>query len=164
YNSLYGTKWGTVDIAPLFSNGAHLDSQDNWTSSFSGYIRITEAGVYNFSVLHDDGFFFKLHGANAPALELSRDFLNPRDALGFSSNLQLEVGLYSFELGAYNRLEAGVVELSWSSNGGGLSRIPTTNLVAFDDVTAVPEPYTWAMLLAGLMALGLVTTRSRLRR
>jgi len=163
YKSTYDTTWTPVDIAPLFSSGVPLGSQDNWTSSFSGYIRVTEAGTYNFSVLHDDGFYFKLRGANAPALELSHDFLNPRDALGFSNNLQLGVGLYSFELGAYDRLQAGVVELSWSRDGGVLSRIPKANLLAFGDVTPVPEPGTWVMLLAGLMALGLVTSRGRLR-
>lgn len=163
YNSLYGATWGTVDIAPLFGN-AQLGSQDNWTSSFSGYIRISEAGLYNFSVLHDDGFYFKLRGADGTPLELSNDFLNPRDALGFASNLQLGVGLYSFELGAYDRLEAGVVELSWSQNGGDWSRIPTSHLVAYGDVTPVPEPGTWALLLAGLVAVGSMASRRRLRR
>jgi hypothetical protein len=162
YNSLYGATWGTVDVAPLFG-GAQAGSQDNWTSSFSGYIRISEAGIYNFSVLHDDGFYFKLHGAEASPLELSNDFLNPRDALGFASNLQLGVGLYSFELGAYDRLEAGVVELSWSRNGGDWSRVPIAHLVAYGDVTPVPEPGTWALLLAGLAAVGSVASRRRLR-
>ena len=160
YNSLYGTTWGTVDLAPLFTD---TDSQDNWTSSFGGYIRISEAGIYNFSVLHDDGFFFKLRGADASQLELSNDFLNPRDALGFASNLQLGVGLYAFELGAYDRLEAGVVELSWSRGDGDWSRIPTSHLVANDDVTQVPEPGTWSLVLVGLMALASMASRRRLR-
>lgn len=161
YNSLYGATWGTVDLAPLFTGAG---SQDNWTSSFSGYIRISEAGIYNFSVLHDDGFFFKLRGANDSALELSNDFLNPRDALGFASNLQLDVGLYAFDLGAYDRIEAGVVELSWSRGDGEWSRIPTSHLVAYGDANRVPEPGTWALLLAGLMALRSVASRRRLRR
>lgn len=160
YNSEYETKWGTVDLAPLFIGAG---SQDNWTSSFGGYIRISEAGIYNFSVLHDDGFFFKLRGADASTLELSNDFLNPRDALGFDSNLLLDVGLYAFELGAYDRLEAGVVALSWSRGDGGWSRIPTSHLVAFDEATPVPEPGTWALVLAGLMALGSMASRHRLR-
>lgn len=160
YNSLYGATWGTVDLAPLFTGAG---SQDNWTSSFSGYIRISEAGIYNFSVLHDDGFFFKLRGADASPLELSNDFLNPRDALGFSNNLLLGVGLYAFELGAYDRIEAGVVELSWSRGDGDWSRIPTSHLVAYGDVTQVPEPGTWALVLAGLMALGSMASRRRRR-
>lgn len=158
YNSMYGATWGTVDVAPLFTGAG---GQDNWSSSFSGYIRISEAGLYNFSVLHDDGFFFKLQGAGASALELSNDYLNPRDALGFASNLQLGVGLYSFELGAYDRLEAGVVELSWARNGGDWTRVPTGHLVAFGEVTPVPEPGTWAMLLTGLLALASLASRRR---
>jgi hypothetical protein len=163
FNSTHGSIWGTVDIPKLFDPGSGASTQDNWTSSFSGYIRISEAGIYNFSVLHDDGFYFKLLGAGDTSLELRNDFLNSRDALGFASNLQLGVGLYSFELGAYDRLEAGVVELSWSRGDDRWSRIPTAHLVADRDVTAVPEPGTWAMLLAGLMALGSMTWRRRLR-
>lgn len=164
YNNLYGATWGTVPVAPLFGGVSLPASQDNWSSSFGGYIRISEAGLYNFSVLHDDGFHFKLRGAAAPALELSNDYLNPRDALGFANDLQLGVGLYSFELGAYDRLESGVVELSWSRNGGGWSRVPTAHLVAPGDVTPVPEPGTWALLLAGLLALSSLAGRRSRRR
>lgn len=160
YNDLYGATWGTVDLAPLFSGPS---SQDNWTSSFGGYIRITEAGLYNFSVLHDDGFFFKLHGAGGSTLALSNDFLNPRDSLGFGSNLQLSAGLYSFELGAYDRLEAGVVELSWSRDGGDWTRVPTAHLVAYDAVVAVPEPGSWGLMALGLLAVGAYAARRRRR-
>jgi hypothetical protein len=165
YNAMYGASWGTVALAPVFEGAGAPASQDNWTASFSGYIRISEAGLYNFSVLHDDGFFFKLQGAGAPALELSNDYLNSRDALGFASNLQLGVGLYSFELGAYDRLETGVVELSWARNGGDFTRVPTSHLVAYGEITPVPEPGTWAMLLTGLLALSSLAARRRnLRR
>lgn len=151
YNADYGATWGTVNLAPLFTPG--VGSQDNWTASFSGYIRITQAGEYNFSVLHDDGFFFKLGGAAGQTLSLSNDYLNPRDALGFAANLQLDVGLYAFELGAYDRLEAGVVELSWRQGHGAWTPVPTPNLVAYGDITPVPEPASWALLLAGGAAL-----------
>jgi hypothetical protein len=163
YNRMYAEKWGTVDIAPLFSAAGARASQDNWTASFGGYIRISEAGLYNFSVLHDDGFYFKLRGGDSTTLELSDDYLNPRDALGFASDLALGVGLYSFELGAYDRLEAGVVELSWARDGGRWSRVPSGNLVAFGEATAVPEPGSWSLLLAGLLALASTTSARRLR-
>lgn len=158
YNALYGATWGSVDRAPLFGG---VGSQDNWTASFNGYIRITEAGVYNFSVLHDDGFFFKLHG-DGSTLELSHDFLNARDRLGFSDNLQLGVGLYAFELGAYDRIEAGVVQLAWSRDGGDWATVPTEHLVA-NPVVAVPEPGSWALMAAGLLAVGAVSARRRRR-
>lgn len=161
YNGMYGATWGSVDIAPLFGGG----SQDNWTSRFAGYIRIGEAGLYNFSVLHDDGFYFKLHGAGGSVLGLSSDFLNPREVLGFASDLQLDVGLYAFELGAYDRLEAGVVELSWSRGGDARwSRVPSAHLLAFDDATPVPAPGTAALLLAALLALGATSAGRRCPR
>ena len=158
YNSAHGATWGTVGLAPLFSGAG---SQDNWTSSFSGYIRITDDGLYNFGVRYDDGFFFKLHGAGS-TLELSTDLLNPRDRLGFGQDLLLSAGLYAFELGAYERLEAGVVELSWSRDGGDWARVPTANLVASDAAAAVPEPATFALVAA---SLGLLAgSRARRKR
>lgn len=151
YNGQHGPTWGTVGLAPLFGAGF---GQDNWTSFFSGYIRITQAGLYNFSVLHDDGFFFTLGGLGQ-TLAIANDFLNPRDRVGFASDLLLGAGLYSFTLGAYDRLEAGVVELAWSRQGGEWTPVPTENLVA----QPVPLPATAWLLAGGLLALGVVRRR-----
>lgn len=162
YNSLYGPTWGEVAMAPLFAPSGPSAGQDNWTARFGGYIRITEAGTYNFSVLHDDGFYFNLGGAS-DTLSLENDFLNPRERLGFDSNLQLAEGLYSFELGAYDRIEAGVVELSWSRDGSTWSVVPIENLVNPGEVMPVPEPSTWALMFGGLFAVGSITKRRRNR-
>jgi hypothetical protein len=154
YNAEHGATWGTVGLAPLFATpGA---SQDNWTSFFSGYIRITQAGLYNFSVLHDDGFFFTLGGLGQ-TLAIENDFVNPRDRVGFASDLLLGVGLYAFTLGAYDRLEAGVVELAWARDGGDWTPVPTENLVA----QPVPAPATAWLLAGGLLALRAGTARRR---
>lgn len=160
YNALYGPTWGEVAMAPLFAPNGPSAGQNNWTSRFAGYIRITEAGTYNFSVLHDDGFFFTLGGAS-DTLSLANDFLNPRERLGFDTNLQLGVGLYSFELGAFDRIEAGVVELSWSRGGSAWSVVPIENLIRPDEVMPVPEPSTWALMFGGLLAIGSVASRRR---
>jgi hypothetical protein len=152
YNTEHGPTWGVVGLAPLFGAGF---GQDNWTSFFSGYIRIAEAGLYNFSVLHDDGFFFTLGGLGQ-TLAIANDFLNPRERVGFASDLLLGVGLYAFTLGAYDRLEAGVVELAWSREGGDWTPVPTENLVA-----QVPLPATGWLLAGGLLALGAAQRRRR---
>ena len=90
---------------------------------------------------------------------MSNDYLNPRNRMSFADTLQLGVGLYAFELGAYEHLEAGVVELSWARNGGQYTRVPTSHLLSGAEVTPVPEPGTWALLLAGLAAMGAVGRR-----
>ena len=162
YNATHGATWGAAELAPLFTGPTALPDQENWTSRFNGYIRISEAGLYNFGVLHDDGFFFDLIGANGTKLSLSNDFLNPPDRKGFADGLQLDVGLYSFELGAYEHLEAGVVELSWMREGGEWSRVPGSHLVSASEISAVPEPGSWALALSGLILMGAFKTKRRL--
>ena len=161
FSDLYADSWGEVALAPLFGPEGAASSQDNWASRFSGYIRIAEAGTYNFGVLHDDGFFFTLRGAGGQVARIDNDFLNPRNRMGFSDGLELQTGLYSFELGAYERLEVGVVELSWSRDAGNWTRLPTGHLVGFGEVTPVPEPGTWALLLTGLLTLLAQASRRR---
>ena len=123
--------------------------QDNWAVRFSGYIAITDPGLYNFSVLYDDGFSFSLFGAGG-SLSLIKDGLNPRDRLGFGSDLDLLPGLYGFQLTAWERLEAGVVSLDWLRPGGEWQPIPVSHLFS-----SVPVPTTVWLLLPGLAALAL---------
>ena len=163
YNNVHGAALGSVDLAPLFGTGSN-SSQDNWTARFYGYIRITEAGLYNFGVLHDDGFFFDLLGAAGQQASISSDFLNPPNRVSFADGLLLDAGLYAFELGAYEHLEAGVVELSWMRDGSAWSRVPMDHLVAIGDAAAVPEPASGLLLAGGLLAMGAATRSSRLRR
>ncbi|MBG6080538.1 PEP-CTERM domain protein [Rubrivivax gelatinosus] len=158
YNSHYSSQWGTTTAVPLADSGVcGDDANGNWTSHFEGYIRITEAGLYNFSVLYDDGFFFRLLGLDG-ALEIGKDFLNPRDRLGFDDNLFLTPGLYGFELGSWNRLQAGVVDLRYSYEGGSWTLVDPQNLLP---TSAVPEPSTLALLLPALAMLGLGRTFGR---
>ena len=105
-----------------------------------------------------------LEDAAGQTLALSDDYLNPRDRLGFATDLLLDVGLYAFALGAYDRLEAGVVELDWSRDGAPWTPVPTSALVAAGDVVAVPEPSTAALLAAGLLALAWLGRRRRSSR
>ena len=176
YNSRYSFTWGTAQGVPLTISGGIPASGcpiarpgvvaqnvagnlDNWTSRYTGYIRIAEAGLYNFSVLYDDGFFFDLYGANGQRQSIAQDFLNPRDRLGFANDFLLTPGLYQYELGAWDRLEAGVIDLRWARNGStDWEVIPTEFLVA---QIPVPGP----LALAGLAAMiaGAGTWRRRRR-
>lgn len=161
YNECYSATWGAAQLVPFFTapasplgecNNAEAGdaAQQNWTARYSGFIRITDPGEYNFSVLHDDGFFFRLIGAAGEELGIGRDYLNPRDRIGFGQNLSLSQGLYGFELGAWNRLGAGVVDLRWTAacgTGCDWTLVPTENLVA---AGRVPEPAPWALFAAAL--------------
>lgn len=158
YNECYAGTWGLASLSPFFTNTvtgadcedakAGVPSQQNWVTHFSGLIRITNPGAYNFSVLYDDGFFFRLVGADGQALDIGQDFLNPRQREGFDNDLLLSAGLYGFELGSWNRLGAGVVDLRWSREGGQWELVPVDNLARL--AQAVPEPPVLALLAAAL--------------
>ncbi len=160
----WSATWGPAELAPLFhGEGQGARAQDNWASSFWGYIAIPTHGFYNFGVLFDDGFRFTLMGAGGSSLQIAQDGLNPRERLGFASDLLLDPGLYAFNLDAYERLEAGVVQLSWwTPSASEWSVIPTSNLytglparAATPGARAVPEPPVPALLMVGLAAFGL---------
>lgn len=166
YNTCHSSLWGNATPVPFPQTEVGSDpdcgnaegadpSQDNWTASFAGYIRIVDAGAYNFSVLNDDGFFFSLIGAGGATQSIGRDFLNPRERNGFGTFFDLEPGLYGFELGAWNRRGAGVVDLRWlqGETDDTWELVPVTELLTRN---AVPEPSTALLLLAaaGLFVAG----------
>lgn len=151
----WGTDWSAPQLAPVFGNGAG-NSQDNWASSFWGYIAITAPGAYNFGVLYDDGFRFSLFGAGGSSQSLQVDGLNARDRLGFAEDLLLSPGLYAYQLDAYDRLEAGVVQLAWSTpSSGDWTVVSQSHLFT----SPVPEPSVSLLMLAGLAAVGLSRSR-----
>jgi PEP-CTERM motif len=150
YNFDWGPTWGFSPLSPLWRDGETY--QDNWVGVFSGYIYIPEPDSYNFGVLFDDGFHFDLFGGNGQSLGIEKDGLNPRERIGFSENLDLAAGMYGYRLIAYNRLEAGVVDLSWIREGRDWQVIPKENLFTKIPPTDVPEPSTAALL--GLVLVG----------
>lgn len=155
YNLSHSNSWGLAKPlpAPLSDSGACRSGDDadhgNWVAQFEGFIRITDAGRYNFSVLYDDGFFLRLVGEGGSSVEIGRDFLNARDRLGFDQDLALLPGLYGFELGVWNRLQAGVVDLRVSRDGGRQwDLVDPLNLLP---TSAVPLSPTWMLVLMGIL-------------
>ena len=165
YNECYAGTWGAAALLPFFTEmvtgedcgnaEAGAPEQQNWAARFTGFIRVTDPGIYNFSVLYDDGFFFRLIGEGHQSLGMEQDFLNPRDRRGLVDNLELSAGLYGFELGSWNRLGAGVVDLRWSRGDDNWTLVPTENLAR-----PVSEPAAPALLAMGVLA-ALATRRRR---
>lgn len=155
YNSTYAQQWGAASLLPFFGAGGMPADQENWTAHFTGFIRVVEAGIYDFSVLNDDGFLLSIVGAGGARVEAERDFLNARDRNGFGHGLELDVGLYGFELGQWNRLETGVVDLRWSRGGrDDWALVPTAHLLTTVlPAQAVPEPGSTLLVGAALAAL-----------
>jgi len=154
----YASTWGAIGALPAELFAGTTGPQNNWTAHYTGYLRITDPGDYNFGVLYDDGFFLRIFGANGATVEISSDFLSPRDRLGFASDLALNTGLYRFELGAYDRLQVGAVNLAWMQNGRWVT-VPTENLVT--DPVPIPTPATAGLLLAALGALAVVRRKRK---
>jgi hypothetical protein len=154
----YASRWGAIGALPAGLFAGTTGPQNNWTAHYTGYLRITDPGDYNFGVLYDDGFFLRIFGANGSMVEISSDFLSPRDRLGFASDLALDTGLYRFELGAYDRLEVGAVNLAWLQNGRWVT-VPTEHLVT--EPVPIPTPGTVGLLLAGIGALALVRLKRK---
>jgi hypothetical protein len=162
YNTNYSATWGPASLVPFFEPGGPVSDQENWTVHVNGYMRITVAGAYDLSVLNDDGYFLRLIGAGGTVLEASRDFLNPRERNGFTDSLLLSPGLYGLELGMWNRLEAGVVDLRWRQPGSDIwELVPTTSLLP---LSAVPEPAGPSLLAAGLGLLAMALRCQRRTR
>jgi hypothetical protein len=160
YNSTYSKEWGAAELVPFFAD-KKPGEQENWTAHFTGFIRIVEAGLYDFSVLNDDGFFLGIVGAEGRRIETGRDFLNPRDRNGFDDELELDVGLYGFELGQWNRLETGVVDLRWRRSGSDeWALVPTAHLLT-GVLPAQPVPEPGSAWLAGVALAALLLRRSR---
>lgn len=149
FNENWADGWGMANALPGST------SEENWIAHYSGYLVITEAGAYNFGVLYDDGFFFTIYGADGQSETISSDFiLGARDRLGFDTDLFLSEGLYRFELGAYNRLEAGVVQLGWKTPDQ-----EELTLIPEDHLRQIPLPGTFGLLALG----GLIGWRRTVR-
>lgn len=140
------SKW----ITPTANQGASLDPLDNgtysWTLSFdlSGYNADTASFSARFAA--DNSAIVKLNGTTIGSANSFASFSSFAASTGFNSGL--------------NTLEFVVTNDRQSSGN------PTGLRVEFlqSTVAAVPEPETYAMLLAGLGLVGMIGRRRMQRR
>jgi len=165
-NTLYNDLWGTGSgwdkdyaraLAPVLTASGQ---QTNYAASFSGYLYIAQAGLYDFGVCVDDAFSLSLIGADGTvgvARETfigssGRDFYTLSGANGGS--VELGVGFYGLELDYFNRLEVGVLELGWWQPGDeDWHAIDGSLLYSALPAATVPEPSSILLLLLGGSAL-----------
>lgn len=146
-----------------------LGQQTNYAAFLNGFLYVPIAGLYDFGVFADDGFVFSLFGADGQSLGMEyetlagsvkgRDFFTYSGANG-NQHVRLQTGYYGIGIEYFNRLEAGVFELSWwFPDDNQRTGISTDYLFASIPALSVPEPGTLALL--GLAGMGLWGGRQR---
>lgn len=131
-----------------------VGSDDNFAVRFQGFLNITTAGEYDFQVYTDDGFQLSLGG------EVVAEFLGDRGPAASAFSVTLAAGLYALDLVGWEQGGQYVDELTWDPDGDTLfTTVPQSVLFT----SAVPEPETWPMLLAGLGLVGWGARRSQSR-
>lgn len=162
-----GGAYGTSPLVPLFNSSTPTGSQINYAGELSGYVYLS-AGLYNFSVLTDDGMQFTLSGANGNSQTMSLNGLNSHASRDFSSNVNASSsGLYKYDLIGYNRLQDGELRLlmgpadqPWNSTTGYPKLVPASDF--FTSVAPVPLPAAGWLFGSGLIGLvGVARRRAR---
>jgi hypothetical protein len=79
--------------------------------------------------------------------------------LSGSNSVSLNPNIGQYAVGTFT---ATATTLQFNAQGDGTSTISMLNAISVRDITAaVPEPSTYALLFAGLLALGFVQSRRR---
>lgn len=156
-NNLYndgwgqGTGWDKDHVRPLAPVVADSGQETNYAATFTGYIYIPQAGVYDFGIFVDDAFTLSLVGGNGSLVvgretfigSSGRDFYTLSGSVGGS--IELAAGFYGIELDYFNRLEAGVLELGWWQPGQ-TEWTPISGDLLYSALP-VPEPSSALLLL-----------------
>ena len=177
----FGSPWApdyTRPLAPLLGgqNSCALTTvptpgcalEENYAATFTGFVYIPVAGLYDFGVFADDGFMFSLLGAGGSHLDVGQPDLVGSSGRGFFSlaaavaqgdTIELAQGFYGIDLSYFNRLQGGVIDLSWR----GPADTEFTVIDPTDLYNAVPEPGTLALTALALAGLwfGRRTTRAQ---
>jgi len=171
-NTIYNDLWGTGSgwdkdylrtVAPVVADSGQ---QTNYAASITGYIYISQPGLYDFGLFVDDAFSLALIGAGGTLGvtretfigSSGRDFYTLSGATGGS--VELGVGFYGVQLDYFNRLEAGVLELGWWQPGDETWHAIDGSLL-YSALPSSPVPEPSALLLVLLGGGALAATRRR---
>lgn len=126
------------------SAGWHpFDQQGDFAAVVTGFLNVASTGTYSFTVYSDDGNVTKIDGNTLI------DNWGPWSGIGVTNSMYLTAGLHPFHI--------DYMECCGNPGAGLVMVLP-------QDVTyAVPEPETYAMLLAGLGVLGAAVRRRKTR-
>ena len=116
---------------------------------WTGFLNVPDTGTYRFRTTSDDGVQVLLGGSkviDAPGLQ------NYEVHIGSTS---LSAGLIPIEVRFYEHYIHAGIRLEWMKPGD------NDWTIVPGDVLSVPEPETYAMLLAGLGVMGIAAKRRR---
>ena len=165
YNSTeYDSNWLLDFDRPLVPESM---GETNYVAMFSGYLYVEQEGMH-IGVFGDDGFSLTLTGAGSDStarLVKSEVVDSPGREFLKMNGVTLSAGFYGISLDYFNRLEAGVIDLLWSTTGLDdwqtidssylYATLPTSGAATSD----VPEPGSLMLVVLALTSLLAVRRR-----
>ena len=126
-----------------------LGRDELYSVLWTGFLNVPDTGMYQFRTTSDDGVQVLLGGSKVI------DFPDLQHYGTHTGSTSLSAGLIPIEVRFYENAGYDGIRLEWMKPGD------NDWTIVPGDVLSVPEPETYAMLLAGLGVMGIAAKRRR---